>query len=194
MSALGLVYLPLGNAAADYWSSHRSQVENEHSTALVALNVETGREVWRFQTVHMDVWDHDLGSQPTLIDFPTEAGVVPAVILPSKQGDIYILDRRTGVPLYGVEERPVPGGGLEPELRSPTQPFSRYHTLRMPDLRERDMWNMSLIDQMICRIQTAKRPIAASTRRRRRRRAGLSTRATMAAPIGAQSPSIPVAA
>ena len=71
----------------------------------------------------MGVWDYDLGSQPTLIDFPTEAGVVPAVILPSKQGDIYILDRRTGVPLHGVEERPVPGGGLEPELRSPTQPL-----------------------------------------------------------------------
>src|SRR6476660_2037904 len=150
---LGLVYLPLGNAAADYWSSHRSQAENEHSAALVALNVETGREVWRFQTVHMGVWDYDLGSQPTLIDFPTGAGVVPAVILPTKQGEIYILDRRTGVPLHGVEERPVPGGGLEPELRSPTQPFSRYHTLRMPDLRERDMWGMSLIDQMICRIQ-----------------------------------------
>ena len=151
--ALGLVYLPLGNAAADYWSSHRSQAENEHSAALVALNVETGREVWRFQTVHMGVWDYDLGSQPTLIDFPTGASVVPAVILPTKQGEIYILDRRTGVPLHGVEERPVPGGGLEPELRSPTQPFSRYHTLRMPDLRERDMWGMSLIDQMICRIQ-----------------------------------------
>ena len=72
--ALGLVYLPLGNAAADYWSSHRSQAENKHSAALVALNAETGREVWRFQTVHMGVWDYDLGSQPTLIDFPTEFG------------------------------------------------------------------------------------------------------------------------
>jgi quinoprotein glucose dehydrogenase len=151
--SLGLVYLPLGNAAADYWSSHRSKTENEHSTALVALNAETGREVWRFQTVHMDVWDYDLGSQPTLIDFPSKAGVVPAVILATKQGEIYILDRRTGVPLHGVEERPVPGGGLEPELRSATQPFSRYHTLRMPNLRERDMWGMSLIDQMICRIR-----------------------------------------
>jgi quinoprotein glucose dehydrogenase len=151
--ALGLVYLPLGNAAADYWSSHRSKAENEHSTALVALNAETGREVWRFQTVHMDVWDYDLGSQPTLIDFPAGDGVVPAVILASKQGEIYILDRRSGVPLHGIEERSVPGGGLEPELRSPTQPFSRYHTLRMPDLREGDMWGMSLIDQMVCRIQ-----------------------------------------
>src|SRR5262249_36672900 len=101
----------------------------------------------------MDVWDYDLGSQPTLIDVPTEAGVVPAVILATKQGEIYILDRRTGVPLHGVEERPVPGGGLEPELRSPTQPFSHYHTLRKPDLRERDILGISLIYQMICLIQ-----------------------------------------
>jgi quinoprotein glucose dehydrogenase len=151
--ALGLVYLPLGNAAADYWSSHRSEASNEHSTALVALNAQTGREVWRFQTVHVDVWDYDLGSQPTLIDFPTDAGPVPAVILASKQGDIYVLDRRTGVALTGVEERAVPQGGLEPERRTRTQPFSLYHTLRMPELRERDMWGMSLIDQMFCRIQ-----------------------------------------
>ena len=142
----------------------------------------------------MGVWDYDLGSQPTLIDFPTEAGVVPAVILPSKQGEIYILDRRTGVPLHGVEERPVPGGGLEPELRSPTQPFSRYHTLRMPDLRERDMWGMSLIDQMICRIQFRQATYRGIYTPRPQRRAGSSTRATMAAPIGAGSPSIPAAA
>ena len=151
--ALGLVYLPLGNAAADYWSSHRTQAENDHSTSLVALSAETGREVWRFQTVHMDVWDYDLGSQPTLIDFPTQAGPIPAVILPSKQGEIYIIDRRTGLPLTGVEERPVAQGGLEPQLRSATQPFSLFHTLRMPDLEERDMWGMSLVDQMFCRIQ-----------------------------------------
>ncbi|HYD73053.1 MAG TPA: membrane-bound PQQ-dependent dehydrogenase, glucose/quinate/shikimate family [Candidatus Binatia bacterium] len=151
--ALGLVYLPLGNAAADYWSSHRSDAENRHSTALVALNAQTGREAWTFQTVHMDVWDYDLGSQPTLVDFPSASGVVPAVILASKQGEIYVLDRRTGAPLHDIEERPVPGGGLEPQLRARTQPFSRFHTLRRPDLTERDMWGMSLIDQMVCRIQ-----------------------------------------
>ncbi|HET9232074.1 MAG TPA: pyrroloquinoline quinone-dependent dehydrogenase, partial [Vitreimonas sp.] len=150
--ALGLVYLPMGNAAADYWSSHRSPAMNAHSTALVALNAETGREAWTFQTVHMDVWDYDLGSQPTLVDFPTASGVVPAVILASKQGEMYVLDRRTGAPLHEVEERPVPSGGLEPGLRTSTQPFSTFHTLRFPDLTERDMWGMSLIDQMFCRI------------------------------------------
>src|SRR5690606_22917713 len=114
----------------------------------------TGRPAWSFQTVHKDVWDYDLGAQGTLIDFPTAAGVVPAIVLPSKQGDIYILDRRTGRPLTRVEERPAPQGGVEPAERSPTQPHSLFHTLRRDaDLTERQMWGMSPIDQMICRIQ-----------------------------------------
>ncbi len=149
---LGLVYLPMGNSAADYYSGNRSEDENRYSTALVALDVTTGKPAWSFRTVHRDVWDYDLGSQGTLVDFPTAGGVVPAILLPSKQGDLYILDRRTGEPLTGVEERPAPQGGVEPAQRTKTQPFSLFHTLRKPDLTERDMWGMSPIDQMICRI------------------------------------------
>lgn len=149
---LGLVYLPMGNSAADYHSRTRTEPENRYATSLVALDVTTGRLAWSFQTVHMDVWDYDLGSQGTLVDFPAASGPVPAIILASKQGDIYILDRRDGRLLTGVEERVVPQGGVEPEQRSPTQPFSLYHTLSKPDLTERRMWGMSPIDQMICRI------------------------------------------
>ncbi len=148
--ALGMVYLPMGNSAVDYYSADRSPQENEFSTALVALDVTTGRPVWRFQTVHKDVWDYDLGSQASLVDLPD---ATPAVVLSSKQGDIYILDRRTGRPLHPVAERAVPQGGVEPKERSATQPFSGFATLRKPDLSERDMWGMSPIDQMICRIQ-----------------------------------------
>jgi quinoprotein glucose dehydrogenase len=151
--ALGLVYLPMGNSAADYWSGSRRPAENRYATSLVALDVLTGRPRWHFQTVHMDVWDYDLGAQATLIDFPSDGAPVPALVLPSKQGDIYVLDRRTGRPLFPVESRPVPQGGVEPERRTPTQPFSTYHTLAKPNLTERDMWGMSPIDQMICRIQ-----------------------------------------
>lgn len=150
---LGLVYLPLGNSAVDYWSSQRSDVENQFATSLVALDVNTGKPAWHFQAVHKDVWDYDLGSQATLVDFPADGGPVPALVLPSKQGDIYVLDRRTGKPLTPVEERPAPTGGVEPEQRSPTQPHSLYHTLRKADLTEKDMWGMSPIDQMVCRIE-----------------------------------------
>lgn len=154
--ALGLVYLPLGNSAADYWSGLRSQAEKDHSTSLVALDVTTGREAWKFQAVRNDVWDYDLGSQATLVDYPTATGSVPALVLPGKQGDLYVLDRRTGRPLTGVEDRKVPQGGVEAAQRSPTQPFSLFHTLRKADLTEKQMWGMSPIDQMICRIQFKK--------------------------------------
>ncbi|PWG03042.1 membrane-bound PQQ-dependent dehydrogenase, glucose/quinate/shikimate family [Sphingosinicella humi] len=150
---LGLVYLPMGNSTVDYWSSSRRPQENEFATSLVALDVTTGRPRWHFQAVHNDVWDYDFGGQASLVDFPVGQGVVPALVLPSKQGDIYILDRRTGRSLFPVQERPVPQGGVEPAQRSPTQPFSTYHTLAFPKLTERDMWGMSPIDQMVCRIQ-----------------------------------------
>ena len=150
---LGLVYLPMGNSAVDYWSSSRTPEERRFATSLVALDVTTGKPRWHFQAVHNDVWDYDFGAQATLIDFPVGGGRVPALVLPSKQGDIYVLDRRTGRSLFPAQERPVPQGGVEPEQRSPTQPFSSYHTLAFPRLTERDMWGMSPIDQMICRIQ-----------------------------------------
>jgi quinoprotein glucose dehydrogenase len=91
--ALGLVYLPMGNAAVDYWSGSRRPQEDAFSTSLVALDVTTGKPRWRFQTVHRDVWDYDLGAQGTLVDFPSGRGTVPALILPSKQGDIYEIGR-----------------------------------------------------------------------------------------------------
>jgi quinoprotein glucose dehydrogenase len=146
---LGLVYLPMGNAAADYYSSLRRPEENFYATSLVALDVTTGKPKWRFQAVRNDVWDYDFGAQATLVDYKG----APALILPSKQGDIYILDRRTGQPLTPVGEMKVPGGGVEPQQRAATQRVSLWHTLRKPDLTERDMWGMSPIDQMLCRIQ-----------------------------------------
>lgn len=153
---LGLVYLPMGNAAADYVSGHRSEAELTYTAALVAIDARTGEPRWHFRTLDNDVWDYDLGSQASLIDFPLDGEMRPALVLPSKQGDIYILDRATGQPLTGFERRPVPQGGAEPALRARTQPFSSYHSLAQPMIRERDMWGMSLIDQMICRIQYRK--------------------------------------
>ena len=154
--ALGLVYLPMGNAAADYYSSLRRPPENAYATSLVALDVTTGKPRWHFQAVKKDVWDYDFGAQATLIDYPGRSGPVPALVLPSKQGDIYILDRRTGEPLTPIGTIEAPGGGVEPAERAPTQIVSLWHSLRMPDLTERDMWGMSPIDQMICRIQFRK--------------------------------------
>ena len=150
---LGLVYLPMGNSAVDYYGSNRSEAENEYATSLVAVDVTTGEDVWHFQTVYRDVWDYDLGSQPALVDFPTAEGTVPAIIVSSKQGDIFVLNRETGELLHDMEERPVPQGGVEPDYLSPVQPFSLYHTLALDRIEEEHMWGMSPLDQLWCRIQ-----------------------------------------
>jgi quinoprotein glucose dehydrogenase len=147
---LGYVYLPLGNSSVDYYGSNRSDAENEFATALVAVDATTGEEVWHFQTVRRDVWDYDLGSQPTLLDYQG----TPAILLPSKQGDLYILNRETGEPLTPVGElTDLPKGDVEPEYLSDTQPVSDWHTLRKAPLTERDMWGATPLDQLWCRIQ-----------------------------------------
>lgn len=151
---LGLVYMPMGNSAVDYWGGDRSDAENEFSTAIVALDVETGEVAWSYQTVHYDVWDYDLGGQGTLVDFPTPEGPVPAIIMPSKQAQFYILNRATGEPLVNIEERPAPQGGVEPERLSPTQPYvTDFPNLLKADLTEKDMWGATPLDQLWCRIQ-----------------------------------------
>lgn len=151
---LDMVYLPMANASGDYWSSSRTPAENKWSAGMVALDASTGKPVWHFQTSHKDVWDYDPGSQPTLVDFPTGHGKVPALIMPTKQGDIYVFNRKTGKLLGGgATEKPVPQGGAEPDQRSKTQPFSNYATLQQPRLTARDMWGISPFDQLYCRIQ-----------------------------------------
>jgi len=153
-SELGLVYMPMGNSAVDYWGGDRSEAENTYSTAIVALDVETGEVAWSYQTVHYDVWDYDLGGQGTLVDFPTPEGPVPAIIMPSKQAQFFILNRETGELLVNVEERPAPQGGVEPERLSPTQPLvTDFPNLLKPDLTEASMWGMTPLDQLWCRIQ-----------------------------------------
>ncbi|MHC9237565.1 pyrroloquinoline quinone-dependent dehydrogenase [Pseudooceanicola sp. 502str34] len=147
---LGLVYLPMGNSSVDYYGSNRSDAENEYATSLVALDATTGEEAWHFQTVRHDIWDYDLGSQASLIDYQG----TPAVLLPSKQGDIYILNRETGEPLTPVGElTDLPKGEVEPDYISDTQPVSEWHTLRKDPLEEKDMWGFTPIDQLWCRIQ-----------------------------------------
>lgn len=151
---LGLVYMPMGNSAVDYWGGDRSDAENTYSTAIVALDVETGEVRWHYQTVHYDVWDYDLGGQGTLIDFPTPDGPVPAIVMPSKQAQFYILNRETGEPLVNIEEHPAPTGGVEPERLSPTQPYvTDFPNLIKPVLTEKDMWGATPLDQLWCRIQ-----------------------------------------
>ncbi len=153
---LGLVYLPTGNATPDYFGGQRRDFDNRFSSSVVALDAETGRLRWSFQTTHLDIWDYDVASQPTLIDLPLADGsVVPALLQLTKRGEVFVLDRETGEPVHRVEERPVPQSGhVADERLSPTQPFSpALPSFRNADLREQDMWGLTPLDQLWCRIR-----------------------------------------
>jgi len=152
--ALGLVYLPLGNATPDFWASHRSQAMNDYASSVVALEIETGRERWKFQTVHIDTWDYDLAAQPALYDIPDgKGGVIPALIQTTKTGQIYVLDRRDGTPVFPVEERPAPTGHQPGNVYADTQPVSVALPAFGGDvLSEKDMWGTTFFDQLECRI------------------------------------------
>lgn len=155
---LGLVYLPTGNATPDYYGGHRTNpLLEKYGSSIVALDVKSGAVRWAFKTVHHDIWDYDVASQPVLFDFPTARGKVPAVLQATKRGELFVLDRRTGVPLTKVEERPVPQGAVPGDYTSPTQPFSvGMPSLLDPPLRESDMWGVTPVDQLWCRLQFRK--------------------------------------
>jgi quinoprotein glucose dehydrogenase len=150
--ALGLVYLPMGNATPDYVGMHRTPNDARFSSSVLALDAETGAVRWSFQTTHHDVWDYDVGSQPTLIDLPNGT---PALIQPTKRGEIFVLDRRTGKPVMPVEERPVSREGAVPgEQLSATQPFSvGLPSFGGPPPTEKTMWGLTPIDQAMCRLR-----------------------------------------
>ncbi|TGP18001.1 membrane-bound PQQ-dependent dehydrogenase, glucose/quinate/shikimate family, partial [Mesorhizobium sp. M1D.F.Ca.ET.234.01.1.1] len=93
-------------------------------SSITALDLNTGQLRWVRQTVHHDLWDMDVPAQPTLVDITTQGGVVPALVGPTKQGDLYVLDRRTGEPIIPVKEVAAPGGAIEGDHASPTQPAS----------------------------------------------------------------------
>ncbi len=152
--ALGLVYLPMGNATPDFVGAQRRPFDDEISSAVIALDADTGELRWRFSTVHHDLWDYDVPSQPTLVDLPTPTGVRRALIQPTKRGEVFVLDRVTGEPIKAVQERPTPQGGTPPgERLSPTQPFSvAMPSFRGRELREADMWGLTPLDQLLCRL------------------------------------------
>lgn len=149
---LNLIYMPTGNANPDYFGGERRKFDEEWSSSIVALDATTGQPRWKYQTVHHDVWDYDAPAQPVLVDVTRGGMRVPAVAVPTKMGDIFLLDRRDGTPVFQTKERPAPTDPEIDEFLSPTQPVSpmpNFHPYRY----EKDMWGLTPIDQMVCRIE-----------------------------------------
>jgi quinate dehydrogenase (quinone) len=152
---LGLVYLPTGNTTPDAWAGQRTPQDDKYSSAVVALDVATGKERWVYQTVHHDLWDYDLPAQPTLTDVPDgKGGTLPALLQVTKAGQVFMLNRVTGVPITEVRDIKAPQGSADGERYSPTQRLSvGLPQFGAQTLTESDMWGATPIDQMLCRIQ-----------------------------------------
>jgi quinoprotein glucose dehydrogenase len=120
--ARGLVFLPTTSPSPDFWGGYRKG-DDHLTSAVVAVHVATGQVAWSFQTVHHNVWDYDVASQPTLGTVTYKGQTVPAVIQGTKQGLVFTLNRDTGTPVIPVIERKVPTDGAPGDRLSPTQPF-----------------------------------------------------------------------
>ena len=149
---LGLIYIPLGNQVPDQLGMGRSEAVEKYSSSITALDVKTGQVRWVRQTVHHDLWDMDVPAQPVLLDITKDGQAVPALVGPTKQGDIYVLDRRTGEPIIPVTEVAAPKGAIPEDFSAPTQPLSGL-TFNPPPLTEANMWGATMFDQLACRIQ-----------------------------------------
>ncbi|MEM6161850.1 glucose/quinate/shikimate family membrane-bound PQQ-dependent dehydrogenase [Erwinia sp. P6884] len=152
--AMNTVFIPMGSSSVDLWGADRKPLDHKYGASILAVDATTGHEKWVYQTVHNDLWDFDLPMQPSLIDFPQKDGsTTPAVVIGTKAGQIYVLDRLTGKPLTEVKEVPVKRGNIPGEQYSATQPKS----VGMPQigaqtLTESDMWGATPFDQLACRI------------------------------------------
>ena len=155
---MNTIFLPMGSSSTDIYGVERTALDHKYGASVLALNASTGDEKWVYQTVHNDLWDFDLPMQPTLIDFAKPDGSkVPALVIGTKAGQIFVLDRHTGQPLTKVEEVAVKASNIPNEPYSLTQPKS----VGMPQigaqkLTESDMWGATPFDQMLCRISFKK--------------------------------------
>jgi quinoprotein glucose dehydrogenase len=150
---LGIVYLPMGVTTPDIWGGNRTPEQERYASGLLALHASTGELAWFYQTAHHDLWDMDQPSQPTIADITDKDGnSVPVVYAPAKTGNLFVLNRRTGVPVVPAPETPVPQGAAPGDHVTPTQPFSQLTYRPSKNLTDADMWGATMYDQLVCRV------------------------------------------
>lgn len=136
---LGLVYLPVEMPTGDYYGGNRPG-NTLFADSLVAVDVNTGRRRWHYQTVHHDLWDYDLSCAPILFDMRRNGRTIKAIAQPTKQAFLFVFNRETGEPIWPIKERPVPQSDAPGERSSPTQPFpTRPVPFDMQGITERDL-------------------------------------------------------
>jgi len=154
---LGLVYVPTGSASPDFYGGER-EGDNLYANSIVALRAASGEIAWYQQLIHHDVWDYDLAAQPTLVDLEHDGETIPAVLQGTKTGLIFSFNRETGKPIFAIEEREVPQGGVAGEHLSPTQPFpvAPPAVARHDAVTEDEAWGMMYFDTRSCRKKIAR--------------------------------------
>ena len=149
--ARDLVFIPTGSAAPDFYGGERPG-DNRYANSVVALRASTGKMVWHFQVVHHDLWDYDVASQPLLTTFKRGRAEVPAVVVNTKMGHVFVLDRETGKPLLPIEDRSVPKTDVMGEEASPTQPFPVMPPPLYPSsFSANDAWGADEAERDACR-------------------------------------------
>jgi quinoprotein glucose dehydrogenase len=152
-SARDMVFVPTGSASPDYYGGERLG-DNLYANSLVALRASTGKVVWHFQTVHHDLWDYDNAAPPLLATIVRDGRRVDVVLQATKTGQLFVLDRDTGKPVFPVEERPVPPSPLAAERASPTQPFNTVIPPLSPQGFDVDsVWGAAAADRETCASQ-----------------------------------------
>ena len=147
----GIVYAPLGSPTSDFYGADRVG-DNLYGNSLVALDARTGEKKWHQQLVHHDLWDYDLAAPPALFDIRRDGRVFPAVAQITKMGLLFVFDRTTGAPIYGIEERPVPQTAVPGEVTAKTQPFPlKPPPLAKNTFRLEDMYDRSPEHARFCR-------------------------------------------
>ena len=147
----GLIFAPTSSPSPDFYGGERLGA-NVYANSVVALRAATGEVVWHFQVVHHDIWDYDVPAQPSLVTVVRLGAPVPAVVVGTKMGHLFVLHRETGAPLFPVEERPVPKSTVPGEEAWPTQPFPvKPRPLGTARLAPDDAWGMTPGERDACR-------------------------------------------
>jgi len=151
----GILYVPTGSAAPDFWGGHRIG-KNLYANCLLALDARTGKLLWHRQIVHHDIWDRDLPAPPNLVTILHAGRPVDAVAQVTKSGLVFVFDRVTGAPLFPIEERPAPASTLAGEEAWPTQPWPvRPEPFARQAVTEKDISPYAANrDELVARMRT----------------------------------------
>ncbi len=153
--ARDLVFLPTASPTAAFYGGQRPG-DDLYTSSVVALRASTGAVVWHFQTTHHDIWDYDVAAQPSLVTLHRGGKALDAVVVATKMGFLFVLDRDTGAPLFPVEERPFPASDVPGEAASPTQPVPLAPPSLVPQhLTPDDAWGLVYFDKLACRRRLA---------------------------------------